>query len=217
MTTRVAAIDCGTNSIRLLVADVDPRTGALKDLDRRMRIVRLGQGVDRTGRLAPEALERHYVEVFDLRRKSSLHLTYYLHGDTRRRGMALLTLAHRYKAAGWEIDVITVTKPETGTMRLASIEYRVDVTRPGKRGGPPTRTQALNIDITVDTTDVGTIGRPKVAVDAEWTFHARADDELRALVEGVDMTGAESAIQKALEKGKLWDDVQFTGGSSGGK
>ncbi|MER7311104.1 MULTISPECIES: Ppx/GppA phosphatase family protein [Streptomyces] len=56
--TRVAAIDCGTNSIRLLVADVDPATGRLTDLDRRMEIVRLGQGVDRTGRLAPEALER---------------------------------------------------------------------------------------------------------------------------------------------------------------
>ncbi|MFI1538574.1 nitrate reductase molybdenum cofactor assembly chaperone [Streptomyces anandii] len=50
----------------------------------------------------PEALERHYVEMFDLRRKSSLYLTYYLHGDTRRRGMALLTLAQRYRAAGWE-------------------------------------------------------------------------------------------------------------------
>jgi exopolyphosphatase/guanosine-5'-triphosphate,3'-diphosphate pyrophosphatase len=60
MTTRVAAVDCGTNSIRLLVADVDPATGGLKDLDRRMRIVRLGQGVDRTGRLAPEALERTF-------------------------------------------------------------------------------------------------------------------------------------------------------------
>lgn len=57
---RVAAIDCGTNSIRLLVADVDPATGELKDLDRRMEIVRLGQGVDRTGRLAPEALERTF-------------------------------------------------------------------------------------------------------------------------------------------------------------
>ena len=45
---RVAAIDCGTNSIRLLVADVDP-DGRLTDLDRRMTIVRLGQGVDRTG------------------------------------------------------------------------------------------------------------------------------------------------------------------------
>ncbi|MCH5676837.1 nitrate reductase molybdenum cofactor assembly chaperone [Streptomyces gilvus] len=52
----------------------------------------------------PQALERHYVEMFDLRRKSSLYLTYYLHGDTRRRGMALLTLAQRYRAAGWEVD-----------------------------------------------------------------------------------------------------------------
>lgn len=59
-TTRVAAIDCGTNSIRLLVADLDPATGELTDLDRRMTIVRLGQGVDRTGRLAPEALERTF-------------------------------------------------------------------------------------------------------------------------------------------------------------
>jgi Exopolyphosphatase len=58
--TRVAAIDCGTNSIRLLVAEVDARTGGLTDLDRRMTIVRLGQGVDRTGRLAPEALERTF-------------------------------------------------------------------------------------------------------------------------------------------------------------
>ncbi|WP_392966645.1 exopolyphosphatase [Streptomyces sp. LN245] len=58
--TRVAAVDCGTNSIRLLVADADPRTGELAELDRRMTIVRLGQGVDRTGRLAPEALERTF-------------------------------------------------------------------------------------------------------------------------------------------------------------
>ncbi len=56
--TRVAAIDCGTNSIRLLVADVDPAAGTLVDLDRRNEVVRLGQGVDRTGRLAPEALAR---------------------------------------------------------------------------------------------------------------------------------------------------------------
>ncbi|MGH3670650.1 MAG: exopolyphosphatase, partial [Pseudonocardiaceae bacterium] len=53
---RVAAIDCGTNSIRLLVADV--AEGKLVDVDREMRIVRLGQDVDATGRLAPDALER---------------------------------------------------------------------------------------------------------------------------------------------------------------
>jgi exopolyphosphatase/guanosine-5'-triphosphate,3'-diphosphate pyrophosphatase len=56
--TRVAAIDCGTNSVRLLVADIDVETGTLLDIDRRMEIVRLGQGVDRTGRFAPDALER---------------------------------------------------------------------------------------------------------------------------------------------------------------
>jgi exopolyphosphatase/guanosine-5'-triphosphate,3'-diphosphate pyrophosphatase len=55
--TRVAAVDCGTNSIRLLIADVDDR-GALHDVRREMRVVRLGQGVDATGRLAPEAIER---------------------------------------------------------------------------------------------------------------------------------------------------------------
>ncbi|TVT51971.1 Ppx/GppA family phosphatase [Amycolatopsis rhizosphaerae] len=58
---RVAAIDCGTNSIRLLVAELTHRhdgTVDLRDLHREMRVVRLGQGVDATGRLAPEALER---------------------------------------------------------------------------------------------------------------------------------------------------------------
>jgi exopolyphosphatase / guanosine-5'-triphosphate,3'-diphosphate pyrophosphatase len=56
--TRVAAIDCGTNSLRLLVADV--ADGQLVDVVREMRIVRLGQDVDRTGRLADEALERTF-------------------------------------------------------------------------------------------------------------------------------------------------------------
>jgi len=58
--TRVAAIDCGTNSIRLLVADIDLERSTLTDVDRRMEVVRLGQGVDRTGRLAPEALARTF-------------------------------------------------------------------------------------------------------------------------------------------------------------
>lgn len=58
---RVAAIDCGTNSIRLLVADVtvhEDGTRTLEDVHREMRVVRLGQGVDATGRLADEALRR---------------------------------------------------------------------------------------------------------------------------------------------------------------
>lgn len=55
---RVGAVDCGTNSIRLLVADLDPTTGSLTDVVRTSDVVRLGQGVDRTGMLDPEALAR---------------------------------------------------------------------------------------------------------------------------------------------------------------
>lgn len=54
--SRVGAIDCGTNSIRLLIAD--RVEGKLADVHREMRIVRLGQGVDATGQFAPEALAR---------------------------------------------------------------------------------------------------------------------------------------------------------------
>jgi exopolyphosphatase/guanosine-5'-triphosphate,3'-diphosphate pyrophosphatase len=56
--TRVGAIDCGTNSIRLLIADVDPDSGMLTDLVRRMEIVRLGHGVDKTGVIAADAMAR---------------------------------------------------------------------------------------------------------------------------------------------------------------
>ncbi|MEU8167623.1 Ppx/GppA phosphatase family protein [Micromonospora sp. NPDC049004] len=63
----MAAIDCGTNSIRLLVADLPDESAGpqapLTDVTRRMEIVRLGQGVDRTGRLAPEAIERTRVAL----------------------------------------------------------------------------------------------------------------------------------------------------------
>ncbi|MCD9196910.1 Ppx/GppA phosphatase family protein [Aeromicrobium wangtongii] len=54
--SRVAAIDCGTNSIRLLVSDIDGDEKT--DLLREMRIVRLGEGVDRTGHLSEEAIQR---------------------------------------------------------------------------------------------------------------------------------------------------------------
>jgi exopolyphosphatase/guanosine-5'-triphosphate,3'-diphosphate pyrophosphatase len=65
--SRVAAIDCGTNSIRLLVADATTTDGgvALRDVHRETRIVRLGQGVDATGRLAPEALDRTRTALVD--------------------------------------------------------------------------------------------------------------------------------------------------------
>lgn len=63
--TRVAAIDCGTNSVRLLVADLPAGGGPLTDLTRRMEIVRLGEGVDRTGRLSPAAIARTRAALVD--------------------------------------------------------------------------------------------------------------------------------------------------------
>lgn len=55
---RVGAIDCGTNSIRLLVAEGVPGEPGLTDVVREMRIIRLGEGVDATGRLSTEAISR---------------------------------------------------------------------------------------------------------------------------------------------------------------
>ena len=60
---RVAAIDCGTNSIRLLIADVDG--GGLTDVVRVMKVVRLGEGVDVSGSLSPAAIERTWDAVSD--------------------------------------------------------------------------------------------------------------------------------------------------------
>ena len=64
--TRVAAIDCGTNSIRLLIAEPDSN-GHLRDVVRTMRIVRLGEGVDRTGEFTSDALERTFAACAEYR------------------------------------------------------------------------------------------------------------------------------------------------------
>jgi nitrate reductase delta subunit len=52
----------------------------------------------------PGERRRRYVETFDLDRRTSLHLTYYVHGDTRKRGLALLRLKRLYAAAGLPLD-----------------------------------------------------------------------------------------------------------------
>jgi exopolyphosphatase/guanosine-5'-triphosphate,3'-diphosphate pyrophosphatase len=58
---RVAAIDCGTNSIRLLIADIDG--GNFREITRQMEVVRLGQGVDKTGAFHPDAIARTLAAV----------------------------------------------------------------------------------------------------------------------------------------------------------
>ena len=58
--------------------------------------------LDWLSRTSPETVARHYVEVFDLRRRCALYLTYYRYGDTRKRGMAMLSFKAAYRAAGFE-------------------------------------------------------------------------------------------------------------------
>jgi len=73
--TTVGAVDCGTNSIRLLIAEPG-EDGRLRDVHREMRIVRLGQGVDATGEFAPEALARTETalsDYVDLMREHGVH------------------------------------------------------------------------------------------------------------------------------------------------
>ncbi|HEX7299173.1 MAG TPA: Ppx/GppA phosphatase family protein [Solirubrobacteraceae bacterium] len=64
---RVGVVDIGTNSTRLLVADVSA-AGRVREIERRTTITRLGDGVDRTGVLAPEAMERVLATVAEYAR-----------------------------------------------------------------------------------------------------------------------------------------------------
>jgi nitrate reductase molybdenum cofactor assembly chaperone NarJ/NarW len=61
-----------------------------------------GKFLEWLSRTSPDAVTMHYVEVFDLRRRCALYLTYYRYGDTRKRGMAMLGFKAAYRAAGFE-------------------------------------------------------------------------------------------------------------------
>jgi exopolyphosphatase/guanosine-5'-triphosphate,3'-diphosphate pyrophosphatase len=107
--TRVAAIDCGTNSIRLLVAD---RTdGRLTDVVREMRVVRLGQDVDRTGRLAAEALARTKVALAEyattIRECAAQHVRMVATSATRDAGNRDEFVAMVHAELGVEPEVIS--------------------------------------------------------------------------------------------------------------
>jgi exopolyphosphatase / guanosine-5'-triphosphate,3'-diphosphate pyrophosphatase len=64
---RTAVVDIGTNSTRLLVADVDPATGAVEDLHRESQVTRLGEEVDAGGKLSEEAIDRVVATLSDYR------------------------------------------------------------------------------------------------------------------------------------------------------
>jgi exopolyphosphatase / guanosine-5'-triphosphate,3'-diphosphate pyrophosphatase len=90
---RVAIVDIGTNSTRLLVADVEDG-GPLTEVERRTEVTRLGQGVDRDGVLADDAMQRVHATLADYRRR--------IDALGARRAVAVLTSAVRDAANGAE-------------------------------------------------------------------------------------------------------------------
>jgi exopolyphosphatase / guanosine-5'-triphosphate,3'-diphosphate pyrophosphatase len=70
---RAAVVDIGTNSTRLLIAEVDPETGALEELVRRSQVTRLGEGVDSQGSLSEAAIDRVLATLADYRTEIDSH------------------------------------------------------------------------------------------------------------------------------------------------
>ncbi|WP_067716206.1 nitrate reductase molybdenum cofactor assembly chaperone [Nocardia yamanashiensis] len=84
------------------LALLDELAAAIAELPESVR-AQLDPMLDHLRYTAPIALAQEYVETFDMRRRASLHLTFYAYGDTRKRGMALLRFKHAYRHAGVEL------------------------------------------------------------------------------------------------------------------
>lgn len=130
---RVAVIDIGTNSTRLLLAEVDPHTGALTELERRSEVTRLGVGVDRTGRLSDAGIDR-VVAVLD-----AYAAAIEAHGGAERR-IAVLTSAVRDADNGpafaarvreaYDLDARTLRGDEEARLSfLGAVSGRADAGR----------------------------------------------------------------------------------------
>jgi len=101
----------------------------------------LGRFLGHLGGTDPGRLTRDYVETFDLRRRCCLYLTYYAHGDTRKRGMALLEFTHAYRSAGivlaggelpdhlGVVCEVTARVPDTGLALLRQHRAGVELLR----------------------------------------------------------------------------------------
>lgn len=127
---RVAAIDCGTNSIRLLVADV--ANGTLTDVTRQMTVVRLGQGVDATGEFAPEALERTFAAVdayaAECREQGAESIRFVATSATRDARNRDVFLAGIHSRLGVTAEVIS--GHEEAALSFAGVVSAVDPTAP---------------------------------------------------------------------------------------
>jgi exopolyphosphatase/guanosine-5'-triphosphate,3'-diphosphate pyrophosphatase len=131
--TRVGAIDCGTNSIRLLIADVDQGSGSLTDLVRRMEVVRLGYGVDRTGVIAPEAMARTVAQAREYASQCSelgvervRFVTTSASRDASNSQEFMAGIREAFAAFGVEPEVITGNDEASLSFRGATGDLRAD-------------------------------------------------------------------------------------------
>ncbi len=136
---RVAVLDIGTNSTRLLIADVDPSSGAVEELLRRSTVTRLGEGVDAGGSLSEEAIERVMRTLADYRAAIDAH-------DCEA-NLAVLTSAVREASNGgafaerlrWDFDL---------DARVLSGDEEAELTFLGAMSGRPAPTEpTVVIDI----------------------------------------------------------------------
>ena len=72
-------------------------------------------------------LEADYVETFDTRRRHNLFLTYFAHGDTRKRGLALLRFKQVYQSSGFDLDDSGPTGPELPDHLCVVLEYAATI------------------------------------------------------------------------------------------
>ena len=203
---RIAVVDLGTNSTRLLVGDVVD--GTVAELDRRTNVTRLGEGVDATGRLAEEAMERVFAALADYRRAIDEHCA--------ERTVAVATSAVRDSANGDEfrremrerfgIDARTISGDEEARLTfLGAISARA----PGAR--------TVVIDIGGGSTElvVGTAGSaPEFHASTQagsvrqTERHLSGDpapaselEELRAEVRGIVAAAVPEDVRAGVEAG----------------
>jgi exopolyphosphatase/guanosine-5'-triphosphate,3'-diphosphate pyrophosphatase len=141
---RVAVVDIGTNSTRLLIAEVEPAEGALEELLRRSQVTRLGDGVDSAGRLSKAASARVFRTLDEYRREIDSH-------DCAA-NLAVLTSAVREAANGdsfaervrtdYGLDAHVLTGEEEAELTfLGAMSGRDE----GARGGPRTVTVVIDV------------------------------------------------------------------------
>jgi exopolyphosphatase / guanosine-5'-triphosphate,3'-diphosphate pyrophosphatase len=151
---RVAVVDIGTNSTRLLIADVDPSTGAVAELVRRSQVTRLGAGVDAQGTLSDDAAERVFSTLAEYQREIETH-------DCEA-NMAVLTSAVR-DAANGDSFAARVRSDYGLDARVLSGEEEAQLTFLGAMSGRPATTEpTVVIDIGGGSTEF-VVGRGHTA------------------------------------------------------